>query len=118
MIKNDKIDIGGIDYGFRKSRIGSICKWNKWVEATELDDTYKEKCSKDGAIVDGKVFPENKYDKKVHEEISMNVVANLSKLLTTCWSRSFILSSRLLMAYSNPDLMMVYMASSRLGESG
>lgn len=38
-----------------------ICKQMDWVEATVLDDTYGVICSKDGAIVDGKVFPENKY---------------------------------------------------------
>ena len=38
-----------------------ICKQNDWVEATVLDDTYGVMCRDDGAIVDGKVFPENKY---------------------------------------------------------
>ena len=38
-----------------------ICKRNEWVETTVQDDTYGVICSKDGAIVDGKIFPENKY---------------------------------------------------------
>ncbi|WP_405333034.1 fibrobacter succinogenes major paralogous domain-containing protein [Fibrobacter sp.] len=56
-----------------------ICVLYEWVEATASEDTYREKCSKDGAIVDGKIFPANKYvcDKGTfraarEQEISLN----------------------------------------------
>lgn len=69
-----------------------ICKLETWTIATVLEyDTYGKICSKDGSVVAGEVFAENKYvcDAGIFRELS-NMEMSLGKTCVSYTENAFI----------------------------